>query len=124
MLDATVSDPTRWAITGEEGAAMTTLDDVAKTQVSSPAEQRASVDLVARLGREQGLSLTVPDGLLEPPTETALGTALNEETTEHLGYEKHDLASVEDGQFMTSYARFGSATRQRRCHSSTERTVD
>jgi hypothetical protein len=32
---------------GAEGAAMTTLDDVAKKQASSPAEQRASVELAA-----------------------------------------------------------------------------
>ena len=40
--------------------------------------------------KEQGLSLTGPDGLLKQLTKTVLETALNEEMTEHLGYEKHD----------------------------------
>jgi transposase-like protein len=44
------------------------------------------------LAREQGLSLTGPDGLLKQLTKTVLQTALNEELTGHLGYEKHDPA--------------------------------
>jgi len=49
------------------------------------------VELI-RLAKEQGLSLTGPDGLLKQLTKTVLETALNEEMTEHLGYEKHDPA--------------------------------
>lgn len=41
-----------------------------------------------RLAKEQGLSLTGPDGLLKQLTKTVLETALNEAITEHLGYEK------------------------------------
>jgi transposase-like protein len=75
---------------GEEGAVMTTLDDVTKKkQAEQSAEQQAAVELV-RLAQEQGLSLTGPDGLLKQLTKTVLETALNEEMTEHLGYEKHD----------------------------------
>jgi transposase-like protein len=75
---------------GEEGAVMTTLDDVTKKkQVELSAEQQAAVELV-RLAQEQGLSLTGPDGLLKQLTKTVLETALNEEMTGHLGYEKHD----------------------------------
>ncbi len=36
---------------------------------------------------KQGLSLTGPDGLLKLLTKTVIETALNEEMTEHLGYE-------------------------------------
>jgi hypothetical protein len=43
-----------------------------------------------RLAQEQRLSLTGPKGLLKQLTKTVLETALNEEMTEHLGYEKHD----------------------------------
>jgi putative transposase len=69
---------------------MTTLDDVAKKkQAEQSAEQKAAVELV-RLAQEQGLSLTGPEGLLKQLTKTVLETALNEEMTEHLGYEKHD----------------------------------
>lgn len=75
---------------GEEGAVMTTLNDVTnKKQAEQSAEQQAAVELV-RLAQEQGLSLTGPDGLLKQLTKTVLETALNEEMTEHLGYEKHD----------------------------------
>jgi len=75
---------------GGEGAVMTTLDDVTKKkQAEASAEAQAAVELV-RLAHEQGLSLTGPDGLLKQLTKTVLETALNEEMTEHLGYEKHD----------------------------------
>jgi len=69
---------------------MTTLDGVTKKKaVEQSAEQQAAVELV-RLAQEQGLSLTGPEGLLKQLTKTVLETALNEEMTEHLGYEKHD----------------------------------
>jgi putative transposase len=74
-----------------------TLNDVAKRKAGEPsAEQLAAVELV-RLAREQGLSLTGPDGLLKQLTKTVLETALNEEITEHLGYEKHDPAGAGSG---------------------------
>ncbi len=38
--------------------------------------------------KEQGLSLTGPDGLLKQLTKTVLETALDEELTEHLGHER------------------------------------
>ena len=41
--------------------------------------------------------MTGPDGLLKQLTKTVLETALNEEMTEHLGYEKHDPAGEEAG---------------------------
>jgi putative transposase len=75
---------------GGEGAVMTTLDGVTKKKpAEQSAEQQAAAELV-RLAQEQGLSLTGPDGLLKQLTKTVLETALNEEMTEHLGYEKHD----------------------------------
>ena len=78
---------------------MTTLDGVAKKkQAEESAEQQAAAELV-RLAQEQGLSLTGPDGLLKQLTKTVLETALNEEMTEHLGYEKHDPAGAGTGQY-------------------------
>src|SRR5689334_16502320 len=76
----------------------TTLDDVTarKTRPPASAEEQAAAELV-RLAREQGLSLTGPDGLLKQLTKTVLETALNEELTEHLGYEKHDPAGTGTG---------------------------
>ena len=74
-----------------------TLNDVVKKKPVEPsAEQRAAVELVRR-AREQGLSLTGPDGLLKQLTKTVLETALNEEITEHLGYTKHDPAGAGSG---------------------------
>ena len=59
-----------------------------QTQIS---EADAARELV-RMAKEQGLSLTGPDGLLKQLTKTVIETALDEEMTEHLGYEKHDAA--------------------------------
>jgi putative transposase len=74
-----------------------TLNDVAKKKAGeTSAEQLAAAELVRR-AREQGLSLTGPDGLLKQLTKTVLETALNEEITEHLGYEKHDPAGAGSG---------------------------
>jgi len=74
-----------------------TLNDVTtKKQVEQSAEQRAAIELV-RLARAQGLSLTGPDGLLKQLTKTVIETALSEEMTEHLGYEKHDPAGLGTG---------------------------
>jgi len=75
-----------------------TLPDVAakKEQAEQSAEQQAAVELV-RLAKEQGLSLTGPDGLLKQLTKAVIETALQEEMTEHLGYEKHDPVGAGTG---------------------------
>ena len=74
-----------------------TLNAVAKKkEVERSAEQLAALELV-RMAKEQGLSLTGPDGLLKQLTKTLIETALNEEMTEHLGYEKHDPAGAGTG---------------------------
>lgn len=66
-----------------------------KRPASSP-EMEAARELV-RQAREQGLSLTGPEGLLKQMTKTVLETALNEEITEHLGYEKHNRVGSSNG---------------------------
>ena len=74
-----------------------TLGDVTRKKLADQsAEQQAAAELV-RLAKEQGLSLTGPEGLLKQLTKTVLETALNEEMTEHLGYAKHDPAGVGSG---------------------------
>jgi transposase-like protein len=74
-----------------------TLDGMARKKAGEESvEQQAARELV-RLAQEQGLSLTGPDGLLKQLTKTVLETALNEEMTEHLGYEKHDPAGAGSG---------------------------
>jgi hypothetical protein len=66
-----------------------TLDGVPKKKEKPEptAEQRVAEELVRR-AREQGLSLTGPDGLLKQLTKTVLETALDQELAEHLGHEK------------------------------------
>ena len=66
-----------------------------KKKPEPSAEETAAKELV-RLAREQGLSLTGPDGLLKQFTRSVLETALNEEMTEHLGHAKHRAAGDRD----------------------------
>ena len=51
-------------------------------------EQAAAAAMVAE-ARQRGLELTGPDGLLKLFTKNVLETALTEEITEHLGYERN-----------------------------------
>jgi putative transposase len=77
----------------------TTLSDMtAKKKPEPSAEEIAARELV-RLAKEQGLSLTGPDGLLKQFTKNVLETALNEEMTEHLGHEKN---RVDQGRESTN----------------------
>ena len=74
-----------------------TLDDVTSKKKPEPtAEQQVAEELVRR-AREQGLSLTGPDGLLKQLTRTVLETALNQELTEHLDHEKHGQSVPDTG---------------------------
>jgi putative transposase len=66
-------------VPGEEGAVMTTtLDDVTtrKKKPEPSAEEQAAVELV-RLAKEQGLSLTGPDGLLKQLTKTVSSSTVS-----------------------------------------------
>jgi hypothetical protein len=58
--------------------------------------EQAAGELVRR-AREQGISLTGPDGLLEQLTRTVIETALSQELTEHLGHEKNGTLDPETG---------------------------
>jgi transposase-like protein len=75
-----------------------TLDDVTsrKKGTQPTAAEQAAEELVRR-AREQGISLTGPDGLLKQLTKTVLETALNQELTEHLGHEKNGRPDPETG---------------------------
>ena len=79
------------------GAVMTeTLETVTKKKPEPSAEQQAAEELV-RQAREQGLSLTGPDGLLKQLTKVVIEIALDQELTEHLGHEKNTPAGNETG---------------------------
>jgi transposase-like protein len=60
------------------------------------ADQATIVELVGQ-ARASGVSLTGPDGLLKLLTKTVLEAALEEEMSDHLGYEKHDLLGRNQG---------------------------
>ena len=68
---------------------MTTREAVTKKKAEPPTAEAAAAAELVRLAKEQGLSLTGPDGLLKQFTKTVLETALNEEMTEHLGHDKN-----------------------------------
>ena len=75
-----------------------TLDDVSEEEAGRSRRLRSwRRRSWSGRAREQGLSLTGPDGLLKQLTKTVLETALNEELTEHLGHEKHGPAAGETG---------------------------
>ena len=67
----------------------TTLSDMTVKKKPEPSAEELAARELVRLAKEQGLSLTGPDGLLKQVTRNVLETALNEEMTEHLGYEKN-----------------------------------
>src|SRR6266704_2728169 len=67
-----------------------TLPDVAAKNKQAEAE-------LVRLAQKQGLSRRLADELLKQLTKTVPETALDEEMTEHLGYEKHDPAGAGSG---------------------------
>ncbi len=79
----------------------TTLNGVMKKKAEPSAEQAAFVELV-RMAKERGLSLTGPDGLLKQLTKTVLETSLNEEMTEHLGYESTIRLALGRGTSVTA----------------------
>ena len=67
-----------------------TLNDVTSSKKkSAPSSEEAAGAELVKLAKEQGLSLTGPDGLLKQFTKNVLETALNEEMTERLGHEKN-----------------------------------
>ena len=81
-----------------------TLETVTKKKPEPTAEQVAAEELVRR-AREQGLSLTGPDGLLKQLTKVVIETALDQEMTEHLGHEKNTPAGNETGTSATGAGR-------------------
>jgi transposase-like protein len=70
---------------------------ISKTTAKPGDPERAAIREMVKSAKERGLDITGPDGLLKLLTKTVLETALEEEMTEHLGYDKHDPAG-RDGQ--------------------------
>jgi putative transposase len=76
------------------GALARTID---KTTARPGDAERAAIREMVKSAKERGLDITGPDGLLKLLTKTVLETALEEEMTEHLGYDKHDPAGRDGG---------------------------
>ncbi len=70
-----------------------TLDPMAATEV----DQKQLAEQLLAQAKEQGVELMGPNGLLNQLTKNVLETALDAEMTEHLGYEKHDVAGRGSG---------------------------
>ena len=59
-------------------------------KTTTPAEvERAAVRELVRAARARGDDLTGPEGLLKSITKEVLESALEEEMSEHVGYDKH-----------------------------------
>src|SRR3954464_15095339 len=70
---------------------------ISKTTAKPGDAERAAIREMVKSAKERGLEITGPDGLLKLLTKTVLETALDEEMTEHLGYDKHDPAGRDGG---------------------------
>jgi len=66
-----------------------TLEPVAAATEEDLDQDQLAQQLLAQ-AKEQGVELVGPDGLLNQLTKRVLETALEEEMSEHLGYDKHD----------------------------------
>ncbi|WP_372507973.1 transposase, partial [Mycolicibacterium crocinum] len=73
-------------------------DEAAVAAIDVPDSGEVDELEVAReLVREAGVSLTGPGGLLKAMTKTVIETALDEELSEHLGYDRRDPAGYGSG---------------------------
>ena len=84
------------------GPAPEVLDESLLETKLSP-DEVAIVATLVRRAKDQGLALTGPGGLLKSLTQTVLETALEEELSEHLGYDKHDPSGRNLGNSRNGY---------------------
>jgi hypothetical protein len=69
------------------------------------AEEIEAARELVRAARAKGVALTGPDGLLEALTKTVIETALEEEMSDHLGYDKHEPVGRNQASPATASAR-------------------
>lgn len=80
-------------VIGKAAAAVIEVPDV--REVDELEVAGASV----RQAREAGVALIGPGGLLKAMTKTVIETALNEEMSEHLGYDRHAVEGRGSGNY-------------------------
>lgn len=73
-----------------------------ETLTRPSAEELEVARELVRSARERGTALTGPGGLLKALTKTVIETALDEEMTDHLGYDRHDAAGRGSGNSPTA----------------------
>jgi transposase-like protein len=69
-----------------------------RVEVAEPSEEELAIarELV-RSARARGVAMTGPGGMLKALTKTVIETALDEEMTDHLGYDRHEAAGRGSG---------------------------
>jgi putative transposase len=85
--------PSLWL--GEEGPDMT--ETMGAVDDGSAVDQQELARQLLAQAKEQGIELVGPGGLLNQLTGRVLETALEEEMTDHLGYDKHEVAGRGSG---------------------------
>jgi len=73
------------------------LKNAARKSVGTVERELAAARELVKAARDRGVELTGPDGLLKAITKTVLETALEEEMSEHLGYDKHAVEGRNHG---------------------------
>ncbi|MFF3248805.1 transposase [Streptomyces sp. NPDC002870] len=74
-----------------------TVDDQAEALLEASAVEQKLLDQLVEQARNQGLQLTGEGRLLQQLTKTVLESALEDEITDRLGYDKHDPAGKDGG---------------------------
>jgi len=74
---------------------MTSMPKEAKKTATPGEAERAAVRELVKAARARGEDLTGPDGLLKSITKQVLESALEEEMTEHLGFERHAMSATD-----------------------------
>lgn len=72
-------------------------DPGAEGSAQPSAEELEIARELVRTAPARGVALTGPDGMLKALTKTVIETALDEEMSEHLGYDKHELVGRNSG---------------------------
>ncbi len=78
-------------------AGMSPLEQAARKTKTPEQVERAAIRELVKAARARGDDLIGPDGLLKSITKQVIETALAEEMTEHLGYDKHAVEGRNHG---------------------------
>ena len=76
---------------------VTANQDEPAEQLPEPVDQQEFAEQLLAQAKAQGVELIGPNGLLNQLTKQVLETALEEEMSAHLGYDKHDPAGRDRG---------------------------